>query len=174
MSLSGKELAYVKGALNSLYRNFPSIVIRHYTPADYNQLLALYKHWLQAADEKYFHISDTIEYEQILKHYKQLNQIVLVAELDGQILGMISGGALPNGQAWICFRKTLNDRRGLTQALVIKFAQEIHTLYPQIELLNDGSDDGQKGIIFVKEKFRPVLSFTLHSLYRKSVRSHNE
>lgn len=167
LSLSGKDCRYVRGAINRFYKEYPPVTIRHYTPKDYDGLIFLYNQWLQIAKEKYFYISDKIEYRQILKHYSRFNQIILVAEMNGQIIGMISGGELPNNQAWASFRKTLNNRRGLTQALVIELVKEIHRINPTIELLNDGSDDGQEAIIFVKEKFRPVLNLTLHSLYLK-------
>lgn len=167
ISLSGKDFAYVREAINNFYRKNLGLVIRYYTPSDYDNLINLYNHWFKTADKKYFYISDKIEYRQILKYYTQLNQIILVAEIDGQIIGMIAGGGLPNGQSWASLRKTINNGRGITQALVVKFAEEIHNLNPNIELLNDGTDDGQEGLIFVKEKFRPVLNLTLHSLYLK-------
>ncbi|MFC0274963.1 phosphatidylglycerol lysyltransferase domain-containing protein [Metabacillus herbersteinensis] len=151
ISLSGKDFAYVREAINSLYRRFPDITIRYYTTNDYDKLIHLYNHWLKTAKEKYFYISDKIEYRQILKYHTRLNQIILVAEIDGLIVGMIAGGELPNGQSWVSLRKTMNNGRGLTQALVVKLAEEIHNLNPNIELLNDGSDDGQEGIIFIKK-----------------------
>jgi uncharacterized protein len=167
ISLSGRDLSYVRSAINKLQRDLPNLMIRHYQPNDYEKLILLYKEWFMTVEDKYYYISDKAEYRQILKHYIELNQIVLIAELDGQIIGMISGGEHPNGQSWISFRKTIYSGRGLTQALVVKLAEEIHQINPMIELLNDGTDDGQEGLIFVKEKFRPVLNLTLHSLYLK-------
>ncbi|MFD2444798.1 phosphatidylglycerol lysyltransferase domain-containing protein [Bacillus sp. CGMCC 1.16607] len=165
LSLSGKDFAYVREAINSMNRKVPNLIIRSYHPNDFDKLLYLYHQWYEKADEKYYYVSDQVEYCKILQYYTQLNQIVLVAELEGDIIGMISGGILPNNQSWISFRKTLNNGRGITQALVVKLAKEIHQVNPTVELLNDGTDDGQEGIIFVKEKFRPVLNLTLHSLF---------
>jgi uncharacterized protein len=166
LSLEGKEFEYVRRKLNKFHRNYPNAMIRKYVQNDYDELLQLNKDW-KANEKKGTDVFDRIYYENILKHADQLDHIVLVVEIDGKIVGMTSGGVMPNGQGWICFRKGRHEIEGLSELLLVKLTQEINLLHPQAILINDGSDLGEKGLIFFKERFRPVKCLHRYRIFLK-------
>lgn len=159
ISLRGKKFKSIRNKVNGFHRKYPNAIIRRYQPSDYNALIQLNKKWLSTSGEKYPKIFDTVYYREIIKHCEELNHLILVVELDGEIVGMTSGGELPSGQSWACLGKTMKNVEGASEVLLIELAREINKINPNIELLNDGSDLGQKGLKLFKEKFRPVLNF---------------
>jgi hypothetical protein len=166
LNLQGKEFQNVRSQVNKFKKNYPQARVRNYLPSDYNDLMLLNEGWKKTAGQKYKLILDTVYYQEILKHHDQLQQIVLVVEIDSRIVGMISGGVLPNGQSWCCLRKALLEFDGLSEFLIIELVRTIHSINPAVETMNDGGDL-TKGLKFFKEKFRPVLSLNRYRMLLK-------
>ncbi len=164
LALSGKKFSNVRMKINKFNRNYPQAVIRNYEPGDFEQLLLLKEHWNQTAGKKYAGVFDDVAYRAVLKHYKELDHVILVGEVESQIAGMISGGPLPNGESWSYFLKTRSDFDGLSELLQVELAKTINRINPHIERINVGSDHGA-GIQAFKKKFNPVLSLERFVVY---------
>lgn len=166
LNLKGNEFRRVRSRVNKFKKDYSQAKVRNYLPSDYNDLILLNNKWEKTAGQKYKLIFDTIYYQEILKHYDQLKQIVLLVEIDNKIVGMTSGGVLPNGQSWACLRKALLEFDGLSEFLVIELIRAIHNINPAVETMNDGGDLTRELKAF-KEKFRPVLSLKRYRILLK-------
>lgn len=166
LNLQGKEFQRVRGGINKFKRNYPQARVRNYLPSDYNDLMLFNDEWKKTVGQKYKLILDNVYYQEILKHYDQLQHLVLLVEIDSRIVGMTSGGVLPNGQSWACLRKALPEFEGLSEFLVIELVRTIHSINPAVETMNDGGDL-TKGLKAFKEKFRPVLSLKRYRVLLK-------
>ncbi|WP_102347714.1 phosphatidylglycerol lysyltransferase domain-containing protein [Bacillus sp. Marseille-P3661] len=166
LELKGSEFEKVRYAINRFKRDYPNVRIRRGTINDFASLVKLKQDWNQTLGKKYPKIRDDSRYRRILKYQKKLNHIVLVAELDGQIIGMYTGGILPHGQAWAGLHKKREEFDGLSEYLYVEFAKEIHRINPSVETINLGTDIGVgSGLRNFKNKFRPVLNEERYSLY---------
>ncbi|HEX3043654.1 MAG TPA: phosphatidylglycerol lysyltransferase domain-containing protein [Bacillota bacterium] len=163
--LTGKDFGAIRNKINKFHRENPGAAIRKYRKTDYDELLKLGKHWDSVEGQKYANIFDKAYYREMIDHYSELNQIILVVEQGEEIIGMVSGGELPTGQAWGSLLKYKAGIPGLTELLSIEFIREIHKINPNIELLNIGSDLGPGGLRDYKLKFRPALNLKRYQLY---------
>ena len=119
--------------------------------------MKLGEYWSKTSGQKYSYTFDDVYFPEIIKHYKELNHLVLVVEMNNEIIGMISGGDLPTGQSWWCLSKFVNSYDGLSEFLIIELAKAINKIDPKIELMNAAEDLGPGGLRFFKERFRPIL-----------------
>lgn len=159
LNLNGQKYKNVRNRINKFHRSYPEAVIREYTPNDYNALIRIQQIWNNNAGKKYNSIMDQITYKEYLKHYKELNQLILVVEIDDKIVGMISGGISPVKCAWSYFIKAIDGIPGIYEVMAIELARAINKIDPSIELINVGSDLGREGLAHFKEKFRSVQKF---------------
>ena len=104
-------------------------------------LIELGKHWCSVAGKKYASIFDKVYYQKLIKHFDELNQIILVVEKGHQIIGMVLGGELPTGQAWGSVLKYTEGIPGLSEILSIEFARGLNKIGPNVELLNVSSSN---------------------------------
>ncbi|MEH7176299.1 phosphatidylglycerol lysyltransferase domain-containing protein [Neobacillus vireti] len=163
--LAGKEFAYVRRKINKFHRKYPQAIIRKYEgDTDYHKVMEFNKNW---ANEKGESIFDGTYSKEILKYPDELDHTALVVEIDGQIVGMTSGGCLPTGQSWTCLRKGDHKVEGLSELLLYEFVKESFKVNSSIEYMNDGSDLGDQGLIFFKERFRPELNLNRYRVYLK-------
>ncbi len=168
LELKGREFQNIRNAINKFNREYPNVVIRRGNVDDLEALIKLKKEWNQTLGQKYARIRDDLRYRRTLKYQKELNHIVLIAELNGQIIGMSSGGILPHGQAWAGFHKKKEGYYGLSEHFYIEFAREIHRIDPRVETIDLGGDAGAgDGLRNFKNKFRPILNEERFSLYLK-------
>jgi hypothetical protein len=167
VELKGNSFQRIRNAINRFNRNYPQTIFRRYTPKDYKPLLLVSQNWKKTAGSKYSVIFDDVYFHEILKHQAELDHLIIVAEMDGKIVGMASGGILPTGQSWGCLIKKLADINDLNEKLIVEFAKEIHRIDPNVELMNVGSDLGAEGLIAFKEKFRPVLNLERYRIALK-------
>lgn len=166
VSLHGKQFEKLREKINKFRKRYPKAIIRNYTPDDYSKVIRLGKYWENTSGKKYSRIFDAIYFREIIKHCEELNHLVLVVE-EEKIIGMISGGELPTGQAWGCLSKFRNEFEGLSEFMIIEFARMLHRINPNIELQNTGSDLGSGGLRFFKNKFRPVLNLKRYGVKLK-------
>lgn len=157
ISLSGKDFETIRRKINKFKRLYPNAVIREYKAVDYDKVMKLGDYWSNTSGQKYSYIFDNTYFHEIIKHYQELNHLVLVVEIDDEIIGMVSGGELPNRQSWWCLSKFMNDYDGLSELLIVELARKINEINPKIELMNAAEDLGPGGLRFFKERFRPVL-----------------
>ena len=169
VSLAGKDFANIRNRVNKFRREHPDVVIRRYQGSDYDGLIDLRKAWSRGAGQKYPVIFDKGYYRAIIVKYAALNQIILVFEADAprgrEIIGMVSGSALPTGQAWGSLMKYREGIPGLSETLTVEFARELYNLNPLLELINVGSDLGPGGLRDYKLKFRPALNLKRYQVY---------
>ena len=166
ISLSGKEFKDLRNNINRFRKSCPNAIVRPAEAKDYPALLGLKETWNQSLGVKYKRIWDDQFYLQLMKFYQELDHIVLVAENEGQIIGVVSGGILPHGQAWGALLKKRPEYPGLSEFLNVEFAREIHKIDPSVELINLGTDSGNKGgLRTFKDKFRPTLNARRYSLH---------
>jgi len=156
--LKGKDFHRVRNQLNRFNREYPGAVIRPYQHRDYEPVLRVNRSWLKKAQNNYSVIFDQVYFREIMRYHDRLDHLVLVVEVDGSIVGMVSAGITPDGQSWGCLIKKMADMDGLNEVMIVEIAREIKRLYPNVELLNVGSDLGVEGLSQFKEKFRPVMS----------------
>ncbi|WP_342600006.1 phosphatidylglycerol lysyltransferase domain-containing protein [Psychrobacillus sp. FSL H8-0483] len=168
LDLSGREFKEVRENRNRFLRDYPDVVIRRAKTEDYEALLNLKQAWNQTLGNKYSRIWDDRFFQQIIKNHQKLEHIILVVETGKQIIGMVTGGVLPHGQAWSAFLKRREGYNGLSELLNVEFAREIHKVNPNVELINLGIESGVKvGSRGFKDKFRPVLNSERYQLYLK-------
>lgn len=165
VTLAGKDFSVIRNKINKFHRENPAAVIRRYQKTDFHKLLELGKYWDSAAGRKYATIFDKAYYRELIEHCDELNQIILVIEQGEQIMGMVSGGELPTGQAWGSLIKYRAGIPGLSELLSIEFIRAIHKINPAVQLINTGSDLGPGGLRDYKLKFRPVLNLKRYQLY---------
>lgn len=167
VSLIGKDFSTIRNKINKFHRENPDAVIRRYQKSDYDELIALGKHWGSVARRKYANIFDKVYYREMIQHCDELTQSIWVVQKGNPIIGMVSGGELPTGQAWGSLLKYQEGIPGLSEMLSVEFAREIHKINPSVELLNVGSDLGPGGLRDYKLKFRPVLNLKRYQIYLK-------
>lgn len=167
VALTGKDFSTVRNKVNKFRRENPDAVVRRYRTKDYDALIELGKHWDSVAGRKYASIFDKVYYREMIRHCDELNQITYVVQQGHAIIGMVSGGELPTGQAWGSVLKYKDGIPGLSELLSVEFAREIHKINPGIELMNVGSDLGAGGLRDYKLKFRPVLNLKRYQVYLK-------
>lgn len=166
LALKGRDFGNVRQNINKFHKMYPHARIRKYLPSDYASLIELKKHWNENAGQKYYKITDDIRYRETIKHYKELGHLILIAEINGQVVGMISGEVLPNGESWNYFVKKNQEIQGLSEVLIVEFARLINTIDPKARLLNIGDDYGVKGgLSRFKKKFNPILRLKRYRLY---------
>lgn len=167
LSLPGKDFEYIRRKINKFHKSCPNAIVRNYNPKDFEEVMELGEYWNKTSGEKYSAIFDRVYFREIIKHYKELNHVVLVVEMDGKIIGLSTGGDLPNGQSWWCISKFMNDYDGLSELLIIEMAKAINKINPNIEIMNAAEDLGPGGLRFFKERFRPVLDLRRYLLKLK-------
>lgn len=167
LKLSGKEFSKVRNKINKFNRMYPHVIIRSYQPTDFQSIMKLGEGWESTSGQKYRRIIDGFYFEPIIRHYKQLNHIIIVLELNGKIIGMTTGEILPTGQAWGCITKFIKDYPGISEKLSVEMAKKIHKLNPYVKYINVGSDLGSKGLAFFKERFRPVFNYERYAVFYK-------
>ncbi|QVK17210.1 DUF2156 domain-containing protein [Mycoplasmatota bacterium] len=167
LDLSGKDFSKVRNKINKFNRMYPNLVIRNYQPDDFQSIMELGEGWENTSGGKYRRIIDGFYFEPIISHYKELNHIIIVFELDGKIIGMTTVEILPTGQAWGCVTKFIKDYHGISEKLTIEVIKKIHEINPQVKYINVGSDLGSKGLAFFKERFRPVLNYERYAVFYK-------
>ncbi len=165
VSLYGKDYANIRNKINKFNKTYPKARLRFYKPKDYEEVIKLGEIWEETSGKKYKKIIDEFYFEPIIKHYKELGHIILVIELGGKIIGMISAEILPTGEAWGCITKFNKDYIGLSEKLTTEIAKVINQLNPNVNTINVGSDLGSKGLAFYKERYRPVLNYKRYALF---------
>lgn len=164
LTLPGKEFEYVRRKINKFHKLCPNAIIRDYRPEDFDEVMKLAEYWSNTSGAKYSFIFDRVYFREIIKHYKELNHTILIVELDEKIIGLSTGGDLPNGQSWWCISKFMNDYDGLSELLIVEMAKRINKINPNIEIMNAAEDLGPGGLRFFKERFRPVLDLRRYLL----------
>jgi hypothetical protein len=167
VSLTGKDFSVIRNKINKFHRENPNATMRRFEKSDYVHLVELGNHWENGAGKRYPNILDKVFYQEMIKHNDELNQMIFVVQNGNQIIGMVSGGELPTGQAWGSLLKYKTGIPGLSELLSVEFAREIHKLNPRIESINTGSDLGAGGLRDYKLKFRPMLNLKRYQIYRK-------
>jgi len=167
VSLEGHEFSNVRRRVHKFYRYNPDAEISRYQDADFDELMELDNRWRNTSGSKYAKILDKVYYKELVKHSGELNQRTIVMKINGRIIGMVSGGVLPTGQSWGSVVKFEENISGLSETLIVEFANEIHRTNPETTLMNVGSDLGPGGLRKYKLKFRPVLNFKRYQIYLK-------
>lgn len=168
LDLSGKEFSKIRNKINKFNKMYPQVVIRNYQPNDFQSIMKLGENWETTSGQKYRRIIDGFYFEPIIKHYKELNHLIIVLELNGKIIGMTTGEILPTGQAWGCITKFIKEYHGISEKLSVEMAKKIHALNSTVKYINVGSDLGSKGLAFFKERFRPVLNYERYAIFYKN------
>jgi len=159
ISLSGKEFETIRRKINKFHRLCPNVIIRKYQHSDFEAVMKLAEYWSNTSGKKYPRILDKVYFNEIIRHYDKLDHLILVMEIEGKIVGLVSGGDLPTGQSWWCISKFMNEYEGISETLIIELAKEINRINPKIELMNSGTDGGLVGLRLFKERFRPALDY---------------
>lgn len=157
LELKGREFSYVRRKISRLERDFPRIIIRPYRFSDHTQIMKLYDLWLKEAGSRLGSIFDKDYFEPFIKQQGYLRHIVLVAVLDDDIIGMISGACIANGQSYCFVRKSLRKYSGLAEKLVLELVYAIHATDSRVTLLNDGGGGLKPGLMHFKTHFRPRI-----------------
>jgi hypothetical protein len=164
-ALYGKDFRSIRSQINKFFRENQDVIIRRYRADDYDELIQLGKHWADAAKKRNLVVFDKVYYREFIKHYDELEHIILVFQKGSQIIGMVAGGELPTGQAWGSIIKYEEGIPGLSETLIIEFARELNRINPALELINVGSDLGTGGLRDYKLKFRPVLNLKRYQVF---------
>lgn len=168
LNLKGGSFQNVRYAINRFHRDYPEVVTRRGSGEDYQDLVKLKQEWNQTLGKKYEKIRDELVYRRILKSHNKLDHIVIITELNGEIIGMITGGILPHGQAWAGLHKRKQEYSGISEYLYVELAREIHRIDSNVDTINLGMDAGAgDGLRHFKNKFRPVLNEERYALYLK-------
>lgn len=165
--LRGKEFDNIRNKTNGFHKENPDAKVCIYQKSDYENLLQLEKTWKNTFGKKYDTVFDGAYYKELVEHFEDLEQIILVIKKGEKIIGMISGSELPSGNAWGSVVKFDDGYRGLSETLIIEMAKALNKLNPEINLLNTGSDLGEGGLRNYKLKFRPVLNQRRYEVYFK-------
>lgn len=167
IELKGKEFSNIRNKINRFRKFYTNTVTRRYDISDFDSVMKIGNYWENTSGKKYKRIIDGFYYESIIRNYQKLNHIILVIELEGEIIGMITGEILPTGQAWGCLTKFIKEYDGISEFLTVTMAKEINRIAPKVKFINVGSDLGSKGLAFFKERFRPVMSYERYALFYK-------
>ncbi len=167
VALIGKDFSTIRNKVSKFWRENPNAVIRRYRKSDYDGLIELGKYWSRAAGRRYANLFDKAYYRKMIHHCDELNQSIFVVQNGNKIIGMVSGGELPTGQAWGSLLKYEEGIPGLSETISVEFARELNKINPMIELINVGSDLGPGGLREYKLKFRPVLNLKRYQIYFK-------
>lgn len=165
--LESKEFRSLRKKVNRFRNLCPEVTVRDYIPDDFDDVMKIGQYWNETSGQKYSTIFDKVYFREIIKHCKELDHKVMVVEKDKKIIGVVTGGGLPTGQAWGCLSKFVNQYDGLSEFMIVKFVQEIHKEHPEMEYLNTGSDLGPGGLRAYKDKFRPVLNLKRYRVQLK-------
>jgi len=166
-TLDGKDFANLRNRVNKFHRENPDAKIRRYEQSDYNAVIELDNKWKETSGKKYKNIFDGIYYKELVSHCEELNQIILVIEINGVIVGMVSGCELPRNLAWGSVVKFEAGIQGLSETLIVEFAKELNKINPETQFFNVGSDLGPGGLREYKLKFNPVLSYKRYQVCLK-------
>jgi hypothetical protein len=164
ISLTGKKFSTIRYKLNKFQREHPGAKLRYYQSTDYDSVVKLGQKWKETAGTKHRRILDDFYFKATIKHHHDLGLENLVVELDGNIIGITTGGVLPTGQAWGYLTKFDNSYEGISEYLVVAMAQRIRELNSSAELINIGTDFGNEQLAMAKEKFRPVKTYQRYAL----------
>lgn len=162
--LKGKDFENVRNRVNKFYKDNPDAEVCPYQQSDYDRLLELDARWRSTSGQKYANVFDGVYYRELVEYGEQLGQTTIIIKNDGRIIGMISGGVLPTGQAWGSVVKFEENYPGLSETLIVEYARAIHKLNPDTGLMNVGSDLGPGGLREYKLKFRPVLNLKRYQI----------
>jgi hypothetical protein len=163
-SLTGKKFSTIRYKLNKFQREHPGAKIRNYAEDDFDAVVALGRQWKETAGSKHRRLLDSFYFKPTVKHHEALGLENLVVEVDGKIIGMTTGGILPNGQAWGYLTKFDNSYEGISETMVVAMAKRINELDSAVELINVGTDFGNEQLAMAKEKFRPVYAYQRYAL----------
>lgn len=163
--LKGKDFESIRNRVNKFNRENPDAQVLLYHKNNYDELLQLAERWKRTSGRKYSNIFDGVYYKELLKHNDELEQTTLIIQKGSRIIGMISGGLLPTGQAWGSVVKFEENIPGLSETLTVEYCRLLHKMFPEAELINVGSDLGPGGLRKYKLKFRPVLNLKRYQLY---------
>lgn len=168
IALKGKQFENARQMINRFKSKNPTFVVRRAKKEDYSSFIDLKNNWNEKAGSKYDRIWDDYFYQRLIEHFEELNHIILIVEVEGEIVGMITGEILPHGQAWACELKYNNDFKGICEFLYVELAREINHLNQDVDLINLGTDSrGNGGLRLFKEKLRPVLNVPRYKLVLK-------
>lgn len=162
MKLEGKDFAYIRRKINKFHREFPDAVIRPYEPSDWDGILTLQREWNNNEANKYFRVHDASYYRATVKDSLKLGHIVLVAEINNKIVGMISGEVQPSGDGLCFLRKPLSAYEGLSEMLITELAKH---LGDDIKIMNDGGGGSTKGLNYFKQRFRPAKTPQTYTIF---------
>jgi hypothetical protein len=167
-NLTGKQFSAVRYKLNKFHRDCPDAHLRVYQPGDFEDVLRLEQQWKESAGTKHRRILDSFYFKATVKHYQALGLESLVVEMEGRIIGVTIGGVLPNGEAWGYLTKFDNSYDGLSEYLIVAMARRIREIDLNAELINIGTDFGNRRLAMAKEKFRPVRAYKRFALHLRS------
>lgn len=167
VSLQGKEFDNIRNRVHKFRKDHPDAQICPYRDGEYKELLALDAKWRNTSGKKYARIFDGVYYKELVRHGRELGQETIVVKDGGSIIGMISGGVLPTGQAWGSVMKFEANHPGLSETLIVEFAKWVHERDPEVRFMNVGSDLGPGGLRDYKLKFRPALNFKRYQVSLK-------
>lgn len=159
IDLRGKKMSNVRNKVNKFRREYPNAIIRSYKADDYNELMELQQYWTETSGKKYRDVFDMQSYKELIENHEKLDHFILVAEVDNELVGMVTGGVTQQGEGWSYFIKAKKDLKGLSETLQVELAHKFRQLNPNIQFLNVGSDMGPKGLREFKQKFDPPYSF---------------
>jgi hypothetical protein len=163
-NLSGKKFSTIRYKVNKFTRDNPSVNLRNYQDDDFDKVVSLGRQWKETSGTKHRRILDSFYFKATIKNHRALGLENLIVEVDNKIVGVTTGGALPNGQAWGYLTKFDKNYDGISEYLVVSMAKRINELDPKIELINIGTDFGNKQLAMAKEKFRPVNRYQRYAL----------
>jgi hypothetical protein len=157
ITLPGKDFETIRRKINKFKRLYPEAIVREYQSNDYEDVMKLGKSWAETFGKKYSYVFDDVYFTNMTKYFKELDHLLLVVVLNGELIGTVSGGELPTGQSWWCISKFSDKYEGISEFLIVELAKEIYKRNPKVELMNAAEDLGPGGLRFYKERFRPVL-----------------
>jgi hypothetical protein len=163
-NLSGKKFSTIRYKVNKFTRDNPSAILRNYHTDDFDKVVSLGRQWKETSGTKHRRILDSFYFKATIKNHQALGLENLVIEVENKIIGVTTGGILPNGQAWGYLTKFDRSFDGISEFMVVSMAKKINQLDPNIELINVGTDFGNKQLAMAKEKFRPVNTYQRYAL----------
>jgi hypothetical protein len=163
-SLTGKKFSTIRYKLNKFQRENPEAKVRNYRAEDFDAVVALGQQWKETSGSKHRRLLDSFYFKATVKNHEALGLENLVIEVDDKIIGMTTGGILPNGQAWGYLTKFDNSYEGISETMVVAMAKRINEIDPSVELINVGTDFGNEQLAMAKEKFRPVHAYQRYAL----------
>ncbi len=159
IELHGKKMKNARHKINKFRREYPNAIIRSYNDDDYNGLMELQQYWTETSGKKYREVFDMQSYKKLIENHDKLGHFILVAEIDDELVGMITGGETQQGEAWSYFLKAKKDLSGLSEMLIVELAHKFRQLNPNFQFSNVGSDMGPRGLREFKRKFDPSYSW---------------